>query len=212
MDGLGALGAYINPKKFLILLQCPVQLFLIPTLNYPQTGWSYLQSIQSISVMRSFTFIAVLLLAVVSPIFVLARPIVTNLPSELFSRGDDEDVYLISRNLGVAEVLLREFDVQVYDTLMERRGAKAGVTPRQTSSKARNTHPPPSKKPAPNRGKPNTKTRVRSQANSPRPSYNWPVSAFSSPSTLPPKPSVVKRIVKWGKGVWNRIRGGSRAS
>ncbi|KAF6756997.1 hypothetical protein DFP72DRAFT_846359 [Ephemerocybe angulata] len=136
-----------------------------------------------------------------------------NVPSELPSRDNEDDVHaIISRNVELAEILVREFSVQVDGTLMERRGAKAGVTPRQASSKAPNSRPPPSNKP--NRGKPNLKGRVRSQlGNSPKPpSYQWPVSAFSSPSTLPPKPSVVKRIVKWGKGVWNRIRGGSRAS
>ncbi|KAF5319779.1 hypothetical protein D9611_012845 [Ephemerocybe angulata] len=162
--------------------------------------------------MKSFSFIAAFLLVVVSPIFVLARPIITEVPEyELISRDEDDQVYaLISRNVELAEDLVRNFDA-----LMERRGARA-VTPKRASNTAQSRSlsrkPRTSKSGRPKGSRSQPQISPSNPGKYQRP-VEWPVGPRPNPNARPPrpappppKPSVGARIVNWAKEQWNKIK------
>ncbi|KAF6752139.1 hypothetical protein DFP72DRAFT_906224 [Ephemerocybe angulata] len=181
--------------------------------------------------MKSFTVVATFLLVIVSPMFVLARPIITEVPSEVISRDDEDDVYaLMARNNDLDQTLVRRFEVQG-DALIERR---AGARATNTKQGANARPGAPAKKPQPKQGRPRGRKPPPRPANSPnkkpkhpkpagskalnpiRPKsggqeiYNGPARP-SSPTlgtwqSPPPKPSIGARIVRWGKNAWNRIK------
>ncbi|KAF6743953.1 hypothetical protein DFP72DRAFT_931126, partial [Ephemerocybe angulata] len=167
--------------------------------------------------MKSFTVVATFLLVIVSPMFVLARPIITEVPSEVISRDDEDDVYALMARNNDLDQTLRRAGARATNT---KQGLTPGPvhlqeTPTQTG-RPRGRKPPPRPANSPNKKPKHPKPAGSKALNPIRPKsggqeiYNGPARP-SSPTlgtwqSPPPKPSIGARIVRWGKNAWNRIK------